>query len=276
MKHKISRNESESLNVLLRPFWEIEEVEFTKQLTNDEQAAGDIFVKSLTRTADGNFMVDLPFKFDDLSNCLGESRSNQRRLNKNPEIKRLIEYLTLGHMKELDENEIPRNFLPHHHVVKESSTTTKVRNVFDASAKTSNGRSLNDILYVGPTIQPDLFELLIQWRQNEFAFCGDIEKMYRQVRIGPHHALFQCILLQPPDSDEIKIYKLLIATFGTACAPFQAIRALDEISKRIQDTQPELSELIRKKFYVDDLLGSARSIEKAIKMREAITNELAL
>lgn len=65
-------------------------------------------------------------------------------------------------MREIESHEIARCFLPHHLVVKESSSTTKVRTVFDASAKTTNGRSLNDILYVGPTIQPDLFDLLIK------------------------------------------------------------------------------------------------------------------
>lgn len=257
-------------------------------MTDDKQAAENSFVKSAKRCEDGKFIVDLPFKMEPSTNCLGQSRemaekrlrSAQRRFIKNPEMKRLYdenlkEYLSLGHMKELGENEVPRNFLPHHPVVKESSTTTKIRTVFDASAKTSNGRSSNDILYVGPTSQPDLFELLIQWRRYEFAFCGDIEKMYRQIWVNPEHALYQCILWQPPDSEQLKAYKLLTVTFGTASAPFQAIRAIDEIGIRSQD-HPELSELIRKHFYVDDFLGSASSIERANEMRINITNELAL
>lgn len=289
-QHKSTNEASaENLNLLLRAFWEIEEVEFTRHFTHDEQSAEDIFLKSLTCTEDGKFMVDLPFKVDPSTECLGQSRemaekrlhsSNRRWFSKDAEIKRLYdenlnEYLTLGHMKELEENEVPRNFLPHHPIVKESSTTTKVRTVFDASAKTSNGKSLNDLLYVGPTIQPDLFELLIQWRRYEFAFCGDIEKMYRQIWVNPEHALFQCILWQPPGSNKIKAYKLLTVTFGTASAPFQAIRAIDEIGKRIQDTQPEVSELIRKQFYVDDLFGSASSVAKAKTTRDEVTKTLA-
>lgn len=158
------------------------------------------------------------------------------------------EYLTLGHMIELEDHEVARCFLPHHPVVKESSSTTKVRSVYDASAKTTNGRSLNDILHVGPTIQPDLFDLLIKWRQYRYAFTGDIEKMYRQVWINPEHALFQCILWQPPNSHEIKTYKLLTVTFGTASAPYQAIRAVDEIANRIEAENKDLAEQIRKCF----------------------------
>ena len=42
-----------------------------------------------------------------------------------------------------------------------SSSTTKLRIVFDGSAKTTNGLSLNDILLVGPNIQQDLFSILL-------------------------------------------------------------------------------------------------------------------
>ena len=43
--------------------------------------------------------------------------------------------------------------LPHHCVFKEDSTTTKLRVVFDGSAKTSNGLSLNESLVVGPVFR---------------------------------------------------------------------------------------------------------------------------
>lgn len=278
----------DDLSQLIKSFWELEEVENTKYLTPDEQAAEDAFVSSLKRSTDGKFVVDLPFKSDPKSDCLGKSyeqaekrlRSSQRRFSKNPEAKRLYdqnlnEYLELGHMRELDEGDIPRNYLPHHPVVKESSSTTKVRTVFDASAKTSNGLSLNDILYVGPTIQPELFDLLIQWRRFKYAFCADIEKMYRQVWVNPEHALFQCILWQHPESDTVKTFKLLTVTFGTGSAPFQAIRAVDEIGIRVQDDDPEVGNAIRKQFYVDDYLGNTDKLENAIYLRKRITDELA-
>ena len=49
-----------------------------------------------------------------------------------------------------------------HIVRKETSTTTKIRAVFDALAKTSTGISLNDILLVGPTVHPPLLDILIR------------------------------------------------------------------------------------------------------------------
>lgn len=48
-----------------------------------------------------------------------------------------------------------------HLVYKESSSTTKVRVVFDASAKSSTGVSLNDMLLVGPTVHSTLTDVLL-------------------------------------------------------------------------------------------------------------------
>jgi len=64
--------------------------------------------------------------------------------------------------------------LPHHAVYKEDSLTTKQRIVFDASAETSNGRSLNDLLFVGPTLQNDLPAVLLNWRQYRHVFTADM------------------------------------------------------------------------------------------------------
>ena len=47
-------------------------------------------------------------------------------------------------------------YLPHHDVIREDKETSKARVVYDASAKGSNGDSLNDCMMVGPVLQPDL------------------------------------------------------------------------------------------------------------------------
>ena len=75
------------------------------------------------------------------------------------------------------------NFLPHHCVHKEDSTTTKLRVVFDGSAKSSTGVSLNGSLMVGPTVQEDLFSILIRFRFHKVGLSADIAKMYRQIAL---------------------------------------------------------------------------------------------
>jgi hypothetical protein len=68
--------------------------------------------------------------------------------------------------------------MPHREVVKESSSSTKGRIVFDDSAKTSSGKSLNDILHVGPKLQADLSPLLIRFMTHRIALSAEIWKFY--------------------------------------------------------------------------------------------------
>jgi hypothetical protein len=74
-------------------------------------------------------------------------------------------------------------YLPHHAVIKPGSETTKLRVVFDASATSTNGKSLNYIMYTEPNLLQDLMELLIRWRLHKIVLTADIEKMFRQVDI---------------------------------------------------------------------------------------------
>lgn len=70
------------------------------------------------------------------------------------------EYLKLGHMGLAPLTDGPTYHLPHHSVFKLNSSTTKMRVVFDGSAPTKSGHSLNDILLRGPTVQPDLISII--------------------------------------------------------------------------------------------------------------------
>ena len=76
------------------------------------------------------------------------------------------EYLDLGHTQPVSEQTLSitkeASYLPMHAVCKESSTTTKLGVVFDTSAKTSTGDSLNDTLLVGPTLHPTLETILLK------------------------------------------------------------------------------------------------------------------
>lgn len=67
-------------------------------------------------------------------------------------------------------DKVPENahFIPHHAVFKES-TTTKLRTVYNASQKTSNGLSLNEQLAVGKIVQPEIFALMLNWRKYKIA-----------------------------------------------------------------------------------------------------------
>ncbi|GFY73443.1 hypothetical protein TNIN_459741 [Trichonephila inaurata madagascariensis] len=70
------------------------------------------------------------------------------------------EYLTLEHMELVPKHDYAKGSIlsSHHAVLRDSSTTTKLRVVFDASAKSTTGHSLNDLLMVGPRVQRDVYQ----------------------------------------------------------------------------------------------------------------------
>ena len=61
----------------------------------------------------------------------------------------------------------------------------KVRLVFDGSVKSSSGVSLNDTQFVEPTIQNDLFSILVRFRIHKYVLSADIEKIYQQILVAP-------------------------------------------------------------------------------------------
>ena len=77
-------------------------------------------------------------------------------------------------LADLDRHPSQVFYLPMHVVRKDSSTTMKIRAVFDASAKSSTGVSLNDTLLVGPTVHSTLIDVLLRFRLYRIALTTDV------------------------------------------------------------------------------------------------------
>ncbi|GFW21752.1 integrase_H2C2 domain-containing protein [Trichonephila clavipes] len=124
----------------------------------------------------------------------------------------------LGHMREISQkrdDETPNCYIPYHMVINEKSTTTKCRVVFNASSKTKNGKSLNDVLMTGPKLQTEIFNHLIKFRSYRVAFAADIEKMYRQILISDEDCKYQRIVWRATPSDSLKSFELQTITYDT-------------------------------------------------------------
>ena len=204
----------------LKKFWEIQKLPQSRHFIEEEQACEEHSRRTTKRNQERHFVVKLPFK--DNATPLGDSfQQAKRRLD--TLLHRLIgdeslyaryaafikEFLDLGHMEQIPDLEIPiessKSFhLPLHCVLKESSTTTKLCVVFDASAKTTSGVSLNDNLMLGPNVQEDLFEILIRFRFHKVALSADIAKMYRQILLDKGDKVFHRLLWKESPSSPLK------------------------------------------------------------------------
>ncbi|XP_062557097.1 uncharacterized protein LOC134221948 [Armigeres subalbatus] len=215
---------------------------------------------------------------------IGESFTNskrrleclERKLDKNPILKEryhafISEFIELGHMRKISVDEPEPStvcYIPHHAVQKESSTTTKVRSVFDASAKTSSGFSLNDSLLVGPVIQDELLDIVIRFRRHKVVLLADIEKMYRQVEIHPDDRALQRVLWRFNKSDPITKYEMTTVTYGLSPSSFLATRTLHKLAEDEGELFPLASSALKQDFYMDDFIRSEEEISSATKLRK--------
>lgn len=267
-----------NLESILQRFWEQEEVDKLVKLSNEEQQCEDLFNRTTTRQPDGRYIVHLPLKDVQIGNsyslAMKRLLSVERRLHANEQLKTqyikvMDEYLKLNHMVEASDGCLsqPKFYLPHHCVIREESTTTKLRVVFDGSVKSFGGCSLNDALMNGPTVQPTLWSILIKFRGYPIALCGDIEKMYRQILITEDHQNFQRILWRNHTTEPIKEYKLRTVTYGTKSAPFLATRTLNKVAEDNINTYPDEAKVILSNFYVDDLIAGADDEISALRLK---------
>ncbi|XP_076546674.1 uncharacterized protein LOC143305757 [Osmia lignaria lignaria] len=273
----------EALDQNLKRFWELEDLPGKVMLTPEEQKCESHFRETHTRTPEGRYVVRLPFKTDPPIE-LGESRlgalrslrSQENRLHQNQTTYQeycnfLSEYESLGHMREINQAHITSNnptyYIPHHAVFRSTSATTRLRVVFNASRRTSNGKSLNDHLLSGPKLQKDLAAILGRWRQFQYVYTTDIAKMYRQILIDSRDRDFQRILWRNDQTDPVKEYQLLTVTYGTTSAPYLALRFLQQLNQDAGFNYPDASYVLNNQAYVDDFLFGGDSIQSLRHIR---------
>ena len=263
---------------LLQRFWEMQDLSEEKTaVTSDEQQAMDHFVQNTTRNDDGRYCVCLPqhesppILGQSLKNALRRYIANEQSLKKQGRLNTfnavVEEYLTLGHAELVPSEDLTKSpsesyYLPMHGVVKESSTTTKLRVVFDASAKTSTGYSLNDILLPGPSSYPKLTKMINQFHLNKIGMSGDISKMFCEISLDKseydfHHFIHRGALRKLHD------YQMCRLTFGMTSSPYLASQVLLQLADDYESECPRASKIIRSSFYVDDCLTGGSTIEEA-------------
>ncbi|XP_039304707.1 uncharacterized protein LOC105206576 [Solenopsis invicta] len=275
---------SDNIETQLERFWQVEEGSLHANLSETEQICEDEFMKGHRRNAGGRFEVRLPLR--DKVERLGQSREIaikrlkelERKFVSSSELKVqytnfMQEYQELGHMSEVINQGANGtiNYLPHHGIWKDDSLATKIRIVFDALCPTTSGVSLNNILHVGPTIQQDLFSIILRFCQHQFVITANIKQMYRQILLQDDQRDLQRIVWRPNTNEQIQKYRLNIVTYGLASASFLAIRCLHQLANENQENYPRTSDVIRNDFYVDDLISGGNHPDSLIRLKTELT-----
>ena len=170
---KKKQAEIEQINSTLKQFWEIEHVQSPHDLPIiriEEQMAMKQVENSLSYE-NQMYRVDVPWKTNDVAlpdnyeMALSRLENTEKRLKRSPEVayaysKCIEEYLEKGYVAKVREHDrsLSKWYLPHFPVLRPDKDTTKVRIVFDTSAK-YKGQALNDAILQGPKLQRELFDV---------------------------------------------------------------------------------------------------------------------
>ena len=190
------------------------------------------------------------------------------------------EYFNFGHAERVPLSDLEKTpslvfYLPMHIVRKESSATTKIRAVFDASAKTSSGVSLNDTLLVGPTVHSSLVDVLLHFRLHRIALVADVTRMYRAIALTNADKDLHRFVWRSSPNDILKDYRMTRLTFGVLSSSFIANMCVKQIASNHSLDFPLATKAVEDSFYMDDGLTGANSFEEAIELHHQLQNLFA-
>ncbi|GBO15194.1 hypothetical protein AVEN_145904-1 [Araneus ventricosus] len=166
-------------------------------------------------------------------------------------------------------------YLPHHGVFKPDKMSTKLRVVFNASALSFNGLSLNDIQMNGGLTQEDLFSIMLRFRKHKFVFSADIRKMYRMILVDLQQRDLQRIVWKNGENDNVKTYKLNTVMYDTTSALYLATRVLHQLVKDEGQCFPLAATVLDSDFYMDDVMTGDVSLEAVRELQTQLIRLLA-
>ena len=270
-------SESGQLVEQLRSFWELESL----GIHEEERTLYDDFSDMVT-FQEGRYKVSLPWKelhkplTDNYQLCVRRLNGLLKRLRNEPEILKqydstIREQLEKGIIEPVQSDEETTNivhYLPHHGVVRADKATTKLRIVYDASAKTS-GPSLNECLYKGPKFHQLVFDILLRFRAYRCALVADVEKAFLMIAMDEkdRDALrFVWVDDVTKEKPELRTFRFTRVVFGISSSPFLLNATVRYHLERFLDTNENVVQRLLQSTYVDDIISGAESEEETFEL----------
>ena len=253
---------------------------------DDEFDVHTEFKENVVRKPDGRYEVNIPWipgaKLDETNEEQSRRRlqNMERKLGRNEQLKADYTQIVEEQLEEGIVERIPTKqtgervfYLPHKAVVRTEAVTTKVRMVFDASAKPQPlAASINECMYTGPSLQPLLWDIMIRSRMSENLLLGDIKKAFLQIGIKEEDRdAFRFLFNLNGKEEHLRFARV---PFGAEASPF----ILGATLRHHLDQQPEefaeTVEELRSNTYVDNLMKTGGQVEEMEKFKEETTHIL--
>lgn len=273
-----------NIDSLLKRFWELEEISTPPPMSRKDLECEEQFRATTVRDDSGRYIVALPFCGDPYS--LGDSYAAalrrfhclERKLDASLKLRGayndvMRDYINKGFLSPFvndGDNALPAYYIPHHGVVREDKTSTKLRVVLDASCRTTSGQSINDILHAGPNLQGDLFNIIIQFRLFEIALSADCRQMFLNIGVRESDRRFQRIFYRFDNSEPLTVYQFNRVCFGLKSSPYHALRVVRQLIADEGDNFPAAAAVASSALYMDDIACSVVSAPQAISLCEEL------
>ncbi|GFU91871.1 reverse transcriptase domain-containing protein [Trichonephila clavipes] len=146
-----------------------------------------------------------------------------------------------------------------------------MRIVFDASSHEDGQPSLNDCIWSGENLNPNIFHLIISFRLNTIAITADIERAFLQISLRDEDRdavrfLFPDIRSNQTDLYKFQVYRFKRVMFGVNVSPFLLSATIKHYIENYREQYPAATEMLDTCLYVDDVISGADDISQALKV----------
>ena len=279
MKVDVIKEENLKLDKLVTKFWDLESIGIVAEKDFDVMKNFEESVKY-----DGSrYTVKLPWKDnhdvlpDNYLLCKGRLKSLLKRLKNDPELFKQYDDI----IRKQEEEGIVENvnnkiynagcvhYIPHREVIRPDKETSKVRIVYDASARVKNGLSLNECLEAGPSMLPKIFDVLVRFRCFLYAVTSDIKSAFLNIRVDESDRDFLRFLWIDDihkEDPEIILKRFTSVIFGVISSPFHLNGTVWHHMQKFVEEYPEIVLKFLRDLYMDDSVTGAQTFDDAFKL----------
>lgn len=225
-----------------------------------------------------HYEVNLPWKVthpplpDNYELSLRRFWSLLSRLRKEPEELReydsvIRDQIQRGIVQVVEKDTSPESsgvhYIPHHSVIRQDKSTTKLRIVYDTSAK-SDGASLNECLHAGPPLPQGSFEIMLRLRSHRAALVGDIEKAFLMVHMAESDRdVLRSLWIDDIYKAEPQVITLRFTrlVFGVSSSPFLLKATIKHNTEQYEQCDPAFTQTFLESISVDDLTSGDSDVD---------------
>ena len=249
----------------------------------DQLAVYQDFKDQLLQRTDGRYETYLPWKANhpDLPTnfAVAKARFNSltRKLENQPEMYKAYDDVIRKQIQEgiveiaPEKPENKEHYIPHKPVVKETAETTKLRIVYDASAKANyTSPSLNECLEIGPPLQRKILDILLRARFKPVFLAGDMKQAFLQIFIRESDRdVLRFLWIEDLETKKQVIYRFSRVLFGLAPSPFLLNGTLEQHLEKYKHVYPDCVNELKEGTYVDDINLGGSDVDETRGLKEA-------